>query len=145
MRYGSLQGTKANVNLCALILWHDEKQVLFKRSAVWQRGSLLRAELHCPHKGKWGGMGLSEVRIQTIWNQRSLNLKICRVLAKSFKDIGESKEQRMDLAGRYFFLFTVHRQLLEILAEKTFFIFISLNEKWVHGKHNNGSPNKSTF
>lgn len=25
MRYGSLEGTKARMNVCELILWHDEK------------------------------------------------------------------------------------------------------------------------
>lgn len=74
------------------------------------------------HKGKWGRQGLSEVRTQTIWSQRSLNLKVCRVPAKPYKDIGKSKEQSVDLAGRYVFLLTVHRQLLGILVEKHFYL-----------------------
>lgn len=50
MRYGGLEGTKASVDVCELLLGHDETQVVFKRSVPRQRGSLLRAELHCPQR-----------------------------------------------------------------------------------------------
>ena len=53
---GILEGTKEGMNVCELIFGMMKSRYSSKVCCV-TGGSLLRAELSCPHKGKWGGRG----------------------------------------------------------------------------------------